>query len=371
MTADIEVDARDKRCLQEATKELDMLRGSDANDSGIHAEAPIASTPAPATMSLSPGPNHLQAKEESPDRAPKFPRPATKGQSGKGLQQRDPQWGKQNRSKGFGGTWQQHRGWKRQGAKQESRAGLSQGQWGEKWEEDQELVEDESYDAKTLLNMVVMLPLRHESQHCISRIDSGFVAFLRTDVPQNLATSTYQVAQVWHDTKTKTPERLNAPMRAVLMQHLIKTVLERLQKMMETPSSRSTAVSLGWLTEDEKVVTGLRWNQETRTHVRDEQIQPIDVQEVKAALAELVVLVKEPMVVARYHATRPLSEQYQSPNLTMLMEIRLRTEQSHQAWRHLYRLKQSAVWVAADAFVRQERIQRSPLAQKLAALIKS
>ena len=149
-------------------------------------------------------------------------------------------------------------------------------------------------------------------------------------------------------------------MRAVLMQHLIKTVLERLQKMMETPSSRSTAVSLGWLTEDEKAVTGLRWNQETRTHVRDEQIQPIDVQEVKAALEELVVLVKEPMVVARYHATRPLSEQYQSPNLTMLMEIRLRTEQSHQAWRHLYRLKQSAVWVAAGAFVRQERIQRSP-----------
>ena len=145
---------------------------------------------------------------------------------------------------------------------------------------------------------------------------------------------------------------------------------ERMQKMMETPSSRSTAVSLGWLTEDEKAITGLRWNPESRTHVRDEQIKPIEIQEVKEALEELVVLVKEPMVVARYHATRPLSEQYQSPNLTMLMEIGLRTEQSHQAWKHLHKLKQSAVWVAAGAFMRQERIQRSPLAQKLAALIK-
>ncbi|CAE7903110.1 unnamed protein product, partial [Symbiodinium microadriaticum] len=298
--------------------------GPSGGSDGTTATGPSA--PASTTLLTSQRPLPAMVKEESQDRAPKFHRPATKGQTGKG-QQREQQWGKSqyHRSKGFGNTWQAHRGWQRQGPRMTPKEERGPKGSHDKWDEDHELIEDEDYDIQSLLKMVVMLLLRHESQHCINRIDSGFVVFLRTDVPQSLATSTYQVAQVWHDTKTKTPERLNAPMRAVLMQHLITTVIERMQKMMETPSSRSTAVSLGWLTEDEKAITGLKWNPESRTHVRDEQIKPIEFQEVKTALEELVVLVKEPMVVARYHATRPLSEQYQSPNLTMLMEIGLRS----------------------------------------------
>ena len=63
--------------------------------------------------------------------------------------------------------------------------------------------------------------------------------------------------------------------------------------------------------------------------------------------------------------------QYQAPTLTMLLEIGLRTAASHTAWNGLKTLTQSAMWVAAGAFLRPERIQRSPLTQKLAALAKS
>ena len=171
--------------------------------------------------------------------------------------------------------------------------------------------------------------------------------------------------------KNQTTEQLEAPIRTTLLQHLLVTVKDRMAKMMETPSSRSTAVSLGWLSENEPELMGLKWDPEARRLVGDESIVPLKVDEAMETLAGLITTIREPLVVARYHATRPLSGQYQAPTLTMLLEIGLRTSASHTAWNGFRKLTQSAMWVTAGAFLRQERIQRSPLAQKLAALAKS
>ena len=171
--------------------------------------------------------------------------------------------------------------------------------------------------------------------------------FLKTDTPNSVAVSTYKMAQQWHAMKSQAPEKLTAPMRVTLLQHLLLQVRERTEKMMETPSSRSTAISLGWLSEDEKELMGLRWDQETRRHVPDETVKPIAVCEAMEILTELITMIKEPLVVARYHATRPLSEQYQSPTLTMLLEIGLRTGPAHSTWTRFQQLAQSAMWVAA------------------------
>ena len=42
-------------------------------------------------------------------------------------------------------------------------------------------------------------------------------------------------------------------------------------------------------------------------------------------LLEAVMLVKEKYAVNRFHATRPLSEKYQGPTLTFILEVGLRT----------------------------------------------
>ena len=76
----------------------------------------------------------------------------------------------------------------------------------------------------------------------------------------------------------------------------------------------------------------------------------------------------EPLVIGRYHATRKLAEQYKSSTLTMLLEIGLRTEAANLMWRKLHLLERSGVWVAAGAFLRRESMQRSGLAQRLAAV---
>ncbi|CAE7244932.1 unnamed protein product, partial [Symbiodinium sp. CCMP2456] len=241
---------KDKRCLEEATKELELLRAlapAEVIQVGPPGQLGQA-TPTSTTTRTSQDPKGSQ------DRASKFQRPWDSSQA----------------------------------AKTAARAMEE--------DQDEEMIAEDTYDIKSFLNMVL---LRHE-EPCHQY---------------------HQVGKTWHETKSQTPEQLTAPMSVVLMQRQLVTVLERMTKMMETPSSRSTAVGLGWLSENEQEIMGLRWNAETRQHVREQKMPPLRVQDVKAALEELIVLIKEPMVVARYHATRPLSEQYQSPTLTMLMEI--------------------------------------------------
>ncbi|CAE7332912.1 unnamed protein product, partial [Symbiodinium microadriaticum] len=159
--------------------------------------------------------------------------------------------------------------------------------------------------SQAAIQMLTTVVIRHESQHAIARQDTSYVLFVRTDVPDSPAKSTFAVAQQWQETKAKTPEKLRHPMRAILFQHVIKVTMEKFELMVASPSSRSTAVSLDWMSTDEQKVNGLKWDPEARKHVKDDHIQPLGIQEIREALQEIL--------------------EYTSQNLTMMLEIGLRS----------------------------------------------
>ncbi|CAE7938716.1 unnamed protein product [Symbiodinium sp. KB8] len=194
-------------------------------------------------------------------------------------------------------------------------------------------------ELRNILNMVTTRLLRHEVQQNINRMDTGFVIFLQTTQAQNLA---FLIGKAWKEMEQNEPEKLKAPMRSVLLQHLLKVALERFQAMMSTPSSRSEAQELGWISENADQVYGLRWNME-----------------VEEGLREMIELCMRPLVVHRYHATRTLAAQYQSPVVTMMLEVGNRSEESQLAWKRLHRLAQSAAWTSAGCYLRHERLQLS------------
>ena len=130
---------------------------------------------------------------------------------------------------------------------------------------------------KAIVKMLTTIVIRHENQHAIARQDTAFVLFVRTDAPDSLAKSTYILAQQWHETKAKTPEQLRHPMRVILFQRVIKVTMEKFEMMVASPSSRSTAVSLDWMSTDEQMVHGLKWDSEARKHVKDDQIKPLRI----------------------------------------------------------------------------------------------
>ena len=121
--------------------------------------------------------------------------PAGKGQPGKGRGKgpnKGPRTGQRGRAKGSEHSWK------------------GQDKWGQRskldeWTEEAEEEMEEQGDLRTIL--------RHESQHCTNRLDTGFVIFLQTDSRNSVAVSTYKMAQQWHAVKNQTPDKLEAPMR--------------------------------------------------------------------------------------------------------------------------------------------------------------
>eukprot|EP00439_Symbiodinium_sp_Y106_P064052 s2790_g10.t1 len=266
--------------LVEATQELDLIR----------ALVPQAATPTSTTPSvtqsgdLSSGSNAQGGGMTGNQSKNKYHKGANKGEKGKGKGKGKD--GGQTKPKGplFGSSWpKQERGTKRQ----RQPSPFSQVAQMAHYQEETQTYHEE---IQAVLKMLTTMTLRHEAQLTINRQDTAFVIFLKTDVPDSLATTTYVLGQKWHEMKSATPEKLEAPMRAILFQHLVKTVMDRFEKMVGCPSARSKAVGLGWLSEDEAQILGVRWDAENHQHVKDPEVTPLSIAVVREALQELVAM---------------------------------------------------------------------------------
>ena len=79
-------------------------------------------------------------------------------------------------------------------------------------------------------------------------------------------------------------------------------------------------------------VNGVRWDAGQHTQLHDPTVPAIPIADVRAALEEITVKCTKPLVVSRYHATRKLASDYQSPTLTMLLEVGLRVDAANEVW---------------------------------------
>ncbi|CAE7389420.1 unnamed protein product [Symbiodinium sp. CCMP2592] len=325
--------------LATATAELDLLRT-------LAPQVLNGSSSPPTTV------GSTTSNEQLEERPQKWQKPGQKGQQGG-----------QPKGKGKGpksahsANSSKHNGWGR-GAWSNQVADHQTNQWPE---DNKPITRAEFAQMKTMLNMVTTLVIRHEIQQNICRLDSGFMLFIQTTTPDSLAHSTYQVGTAWHQMKQNTPEKLSQPMRVVLFQHLLVTVKQKFEAMMATPSSRSMAEGLGWISATGDAVYGLRWNAETMKHEKDPNLPSLRPAEIKEALDELLKLSVKPMVIHRYHATRQMSETYSSPTLAMMIEVGARLEEAQLVWKRLHLLSQSAAWTAAGCFLRHERLKLGAL----------
>ncbi|CAE6968363.1 unnamed protein product, partial [Symbiodinium sp. CCMP2456] len=183
---------------------------------------------------------------------------------------------------------------------------------------------DELQEVRNVVNLLSTLVLRQEAQRSITRQDTGFMIFVQTRTPQNLGQSLYHIGQAWHKKKREGPAALSSPMRVVLYQHLLEVIKDRFQAMMASPSSRSTAAGLGWISECGKQVHGIRWDPTSQQHVKDEQAETFTPRKIEEALDKLMIAATAPLVIQRFHATRPLAEEYQAVVLGMFLEVGLR-----------------------------------------------
>ncbi|CAE7658315.1 unnamed protein product [Symbiodinium sp. CCMP2592] len=353
-----------KQRLLEATEELRMMeslapKGSvglpSALSQGALQEAP--------DVAMGRGPVDEAGRRAESDRPQKWLKPGATGSAdlGKGQPPRPPAKASRQHSNKGGGKGKYRQAPWRQDTEQEE--WYEEDQWTSNHRESQYI----QY-LKTRVDLLTTLLLRHDNQLSILRLDSTFMVFIRTDMEGSLAKALYDTGVTWKETKEKEPTKLDSPMRVVLCQALFTAVASRFEQMVNAEDSRTTAIQLGWLTADATKLNRMKWDHEAKKHVIDSDGTQLEVKKALSMIMELVVLCKEPLVVNRFHATRPMTKETEAATLPMLLDLGMRTPSADKAWGLLRDLCGSAIWLAAGVNVRPERLQRGPLPQKLAAM---
>ena len=131
--------------------------------------------------------------------------------------------------------------------------------------------------------MLTALILRHDNQINIASLlpEDGYTG--------SMATALYQTGVFWRELKEKDPDKLEAPMRVLLMQGLLSTVLARFEQMLPDLEKQAMAIKLGWLNSEGSQVTGMKWGQRTKKHIVDPTIQAMDTKQVTETITELVL----------------------------------------------------------------------------------
>ena len=203
--------------------------------------------------------------DKSKDRQTKWSRPASKGnQQGRGKGQ------SQNSSK-----WENWSNWK-----------------------DYDKDKSDLNQLKQHVDMLTTLVLRQE-------------IFIRTDVTPSLAVTSFNIGQSWKQAKTSNPESLKHPLRVILFQRLLTSMIAALENLLSDTQKTEQAKASGWIQGDH--FTGVKWNAEKKMHEVNNKIPPIPIPQTLNLILEATKLCTEPFAINRYHAMRPLASEYSSP----------------------------------------------------------
>ena len=119
-----------------------------------------------------------------------------------------------------------------------------------------------------MIQMISTLVLRQESQQTIHHQDTGFMLFIQTSAPRNIAQSLYQIGQTWQSTKRDNPTALKSLMRP--------------RTQVGPPDPRQ------------------------QQHVQDKTVESLGFKEIEEALTELLLLAPE-LDPWRRNTSRPCS----------------------------------------------------------------
>ena len=155
-------------------------------------------------------------------------------------------------------------------------------------------------------------------------------------------------------------------MRVILFQKLLFTVKARLEQILTSEDKLHQAQNLHWITEDGASLNAMKWDPEHNRHVVNKELPVVEIMKAKSIFEEMIILGRHPRSINRFHATRTMAETYTSPTLTFKLDLGLRTTEAGQMWAYMNQLAHSALWVAAGTYARHNRLQRDPLAQKVA-----
>ena len=219
-----------------------------------------------------------------------------------------------------------------------------------------------------LLHRLAALVLRHEDSLAVLKLDKSFVIHFRVDGPGAMLKSIYMMSQTWKSTKATAPSQLSMPLRAVIFQHVFKTLLERWEKTLADETLKTEAVKLGWLKEDLSVPYQ-NWDAASSQLVASSK-PAVPIRSLLEGIQQNIISAANPDFIKRFHATRPLVEAPKS-TITFLLEVGGAQPSEVECLRALNQMSESALWAPVAASMKKDRLMRSSLAQQIAKEVRA
>ena len=235
--------------------------------------------------------------------------------------------------------------------------------WGNDWwkPQHQEEKDSKSTEVVELCYAMAQLVLRHEDQHNISRLETGFILFCQTKGMLSMVPDMFKATTVWQKAKAEHQQELTLSLRATLLQRFTSVWLQRLEACVATEEAKAQAVEMMILRED-GTVPYLQYNKTAMKLMIKEDREPMDFDEVRRIIKELGDLALLPLTILRFHPLRKLVEEYQGDILPMTLQLGLRTPEADRCWQHCSRLAHSGACRAVAMTMRGEKLGRTGLA---------
>ncbi|CAE7364162.1 unnamed protein product [Symbiodinium sp. CCMP2592] len=312
--------------------------------------------------------------EDQQIRPTKFSKPAGKGQGQGQSPTKGPADDKQNNPSPPASSWQNPRGWKDQQLQRRQGQGWKQQEWDDEWYHHSEVKElRQMVEAlQEHVRLLARMALRHEDELSQARTERDFLFTFEpptTEADSNMVNMLglmFKMAVLWKEKKEK--GEVDSSLRLVLFLGLLRQWTKQITTNLEQPEDLEQLAKLKLLRQKDAGQgmewPYLRWNQE-RQMLEESQTPALDHKELMTALATLESSITAPGALLRFHATRRLVEQHQSP-VTFLVTIGMRDPKSLLCHRALCSLCFNASSQLLKFRVRPARMERQPLARVLA-----
>ena len=222
---------------------------------------------------------------------------------------------------------------------------------------------------KQMVRLVSIISLRHEDDLALIRLDRGFVLHQRTKAQQSILATMLDISSEW---KTLQKEgKVKSSLRLTLFRCFMTEFQSRVATAVTKQQTRDFMLQMGW------VVTGqdgtVAWNymqyeNDEQKEIPDQDVKPLPHQTLLTTLAEVSKLANEE-TLHRFHAKRPMSENYEGDVLGFLIQISLRGPQANALFEALLLLVRSSSMSLMGAGLRRERIRRTPAATQLSKML--
>jgi hypothetical protein len=228
------------------------------------------------------------------------------------------------------------------------------------WRQDQEV---SGRDLRELVSMLTRLSLRHEDALASTRADNCFMLFFDTGGEVTMVHNLYQVATMWKGQQTK--EGVMSSLRTTLMAALMSELNGRVRKTKEMKEEElALFYKHSWLKEGGSWAYQ-KWDTAQQEVTADLSRSPVQQAAMEQTLQRLTTLLATPEVLHRFHATRPMAKNYESPSLPFCITLSGRGQLAQEAHDLLTLLSGNAALRLVGARLRPEYNKRAPLAQAL------